>query len=129
MDTPRQNGFSESLKSFEHIGKVLYRLFKSELPIIEKVQITFITDPTKVQAMYPKALEEYEARDAKARGLKDEEVDKFYAASFASLLLQATFVLSLLNVIQTVVLSAGLTVAPQHKLTRRDLFSLLREVS
>jgi acetyl-CoA decarbonylase/synthase complex subunit beta len=73
-----KKSFQKGLNSFEPIGKVLYRLFKSELPIIEKVQITFITDPAKVQEMYPAALQEYEARDAKARGLKDEEVDKFY---------------------------------------------------
>jgi acetyl-CoA decarbonylase/synthase complex subunit beta len=73
-----KKSFQKGLNSFEHIGKVLYRLFKSELPIIEKVQITFITDPAKVKEMYPVALQEYEARDAKARGLKDEEVDKFY---------------------------------------------------
>jgi acetyl-CoA decarbonylase/synthase complex subunit beta len=48
-----KKSFQKGLNSFEHIGKVLYRLFKSELPIIEKVQITFITDPAKVQAMYP----------------------------------------------------------------------------
>ncbi|MEM2098958.1 MAG: CO dehydrogenase/CO-methylating acetyl-CoA synthase complex subunit beta, partial [Candidatus Bathyarchaeia archaeon] len=73
-----KKSFQKGLNSFEYIGKVLYRLFKSELPIIEKVQITFITDPEKVKEMYPIALQEYEARDAKARGLKDEEVDKFY---------------------------------------------------
>jgi acetyl-CoA decarbonylase/synthase complex subunit beta len=73
-----KKSFQKGLNSFEYIGKVLYRLFKSELPIIEKVQITFITDPAKVQEMYPVALQDYEARDAKARGLKDEEVDKFY---------------------------------------------------
>jgi len=73
-----KKAFQKGLNRFEHIGKVLYRLFKSELPIIEKVQITFITDPAKIQEMYPAALQEYEARDAKARGLKDEEVDKFY---------------------------------------------------
>jgi acetyl-CoA decarbonylase/synthase complex subunit beta len=73
-----KKSFQKGLNSFEYIGKVLYKLFKSELPIIEKVQITFITDPAKVQEMYPVALEDYEARDAKARGLKDEEVDKFY---------------------------------------------------
>jgi len=73
-----KKAFQKGLNSFEHIGKVLYRLFKSELPIIEKAQITFITDPAKIQEMYPAALQEYEARDAKARGLKDEEVDKFY---------------------------------------------------
>jgi acetyl-CoA decarbonylase/synthase complex subunit beta len=73
-----KKSFQKGLNSFEYIGKVLHKLFKSELPIIEKVQITFITDPAKVQEMYPVALQDYEARDAKARGLKDEEVDKFY---------------------------------------------------
>src|SRR3989304_3771755 len=73
-----KKSFQEGLTSFEYIGKVLYKLFKSELPIIEKVQITFITDPAKVKELFPVALEDYEARDAKARGLKDEEVDKFY---------------------------------------------------
>jgi acetyl-CoA decarbonylase/synthase complex subunit beta len=73
-----KKAFQKGLNSFEYIGKVLYKLFKSELPIIEKVQITFITDPAKVKELYSQALADYEARDAKARGLKDEEVDKFY---------------------------------------------------
>ncbi len=73
-----KKSFQKGLNSFEYIGKVLYKLFKSELPIVEKVQITFIADPAKVQELYPRALEDYEARDAKARGLKDEDVDKFY---------------------------------------------------
>jgi acetyl-CoA decarbonylase/synthase complex subunit beta len=73
-----KKSFQKGLNSFEYIGKVLYKLFKSELPIIEKVQITFLTDPEKVKELYPVAMEAYETRDAKARGLKDEEVDKFY---------------------------------------------------
>jgi len=73
-----KKSFHKGLNSFEYIGKVLHKLFKSELTIIEKVQITFITEPAKVQELYPSALEDYEARDARARGLKDEEVDKFY---------------------------------------------------
>ena len=73
-----KKSFQKGLNSFEYIGKVLYRLFKSELPIIEKVQITFVTDPAKIQELYTGALSDYEARDAKARGLKDEDVDKFY---------------------------------------------------
>ncbi|MCW4009766.1 MAG: CO dehydrogenase/CO-methylating acetyl-CoA synthase complex subunit beta [Candidatus Bathyarchaeota archaeon] len=73
-----KKAFQKGLNSFEPIGKVLYRLFKSELSIIEKVQITFITDPAKINEMYSAAVADYEARDAKARGLKDEEVDKFY---------------------------------------------------
>jgi acetyl-CoA decarbonylase/synthase complex subunit beta len=73
-----KKSFQKGLNSFEYIGKVLVRLFKSELPIIEKVQITFITDPAKVSELYPEAMQAYETRDAKARGLKDEDVDKFY---------------------------------------------------
>jgi len=73
-----KKSFQKGLNSFEYIGKVLQRLFKSELPIIEKMQITFITNPEKVKELYSEALQIYEARDARARGLKDEEVDKFY---------------------------------------------------
>ncbi len=73
-----KKSFQKGLNSFEYIGKVLVRLFKSELPIIEKVQVTFITDPAKLSELYPEAIQAYESRDAKARGLKDEDVDKFY---------------------------------------------------
>jgi acetyl-CoA decarbonylase/synthase complex subunit beta len=73
-----KKSFQKGLNSFEYIGKVLTRLFKSELPIIEKMQVTFISNPEKVKELYSEALQIYENRDARARGLKDEEVDKFY---------------------------------------------------
>ena len=73
-----KKSFQKGLNSFDLIGKVLHRLFKSELPIIEKLQLTFITEPEKVKELYSEALQIYEARDARARGLKDEDVDKFY---------------------------------------------------
>jgi acetyl-CoA decarbonylase/synthase complex subunit beta len=73
-----KKSFQKGLNSFDIMGKVLYRLFKSELPIVEKLQITFITDAAKLSEMYPEAIKSYEARDAKARGLKDSEVDTFY---------------------------------------------------
>ncbi|MDR0797236.1 MAG: CO dehydrogenase/CO-methylating acetyl-CoA synthase complex subunit beta [Nitrososphaerota archaeon] len=73
-----KKSFQKGLNSFEIVGKVLYRLFKNELSIIEKLQITFITDQTKINEYYSEALASYEARDAKARGLKDSEVDTFY---------------------------------------------------
>ena len=76
-----KKSFQKGMNSFEYIGKVLYRLFKSELPIIEKVQITFITDTAKIKEMYPAAVADYEARDSKARGLKDSEVDTFYGCA------------------------------------------------
>jgi len=76
-----KKSFQKGLNSFEYIGKVLQRLFKSELPIIEKIEITFITDPEKVREPWKEALKIYEARDAKARGMKDEEADKFYGCT------------------------------------------------
>jgi acetyl-CoA decarbonylase/synthase complex subunit beta len=76
-----KKSFQKGLNSFEPIGKVLCRLFKSELPIIEKVQITFITDTAKLDEMYPEAVAAYEARDAKARGLEDKDVDTFYGCA------------------------------------------------
>ena len=76
-----KKSFKKGLNSFHFMGKVLQRLFKSELPIIEKIQITFITDPEKVRKMWKEAMSVYEARDARARGMKDEEVDKFYGCT------------------------------------------------
>jgi acetyl-CoA decarbonylase/synthase complex subunit beta len=76
-----KKSFQKGLNSFTPMGTILYRLYKSELPIIEKMQITFITDPAKIHEMYADAIADYESRDAKARGLKDEEVDKFYGCT------------------------------------------------
>jgi acetyl-CoA decarbonylase/synthase complex subunit beta len=76
-----KKSFQKGLNSFTIVGKVLARLYKSELPFIEKIQITFITDPAKVKEMYDNAMEVYEARDAKARGMKDDEVDTFYGCT------------------------------------------------
>ncbi len=76
-----KKSFQKGLNSFIYVGKVLARLYKSELPFIEKIQFTFITDPAKVKEMYDQALKIYEARDAKARGMKDEDVDTFYGCT------------------------------------------------
>ena len=76
-----KKSFERGLNTFKLIGKVLHRLFKSDLPFIEKTQTTFVTDPEKVKEMMKKAMEIYDARDAKARGLKDEDVEEFYGCT------------------------------------------------
>ncbi len=76
-----EKSYKKGLNTFNLIGKVLYRLFKSELPIIEKIQITFFTDKEKVDEMYEKVMKVYEERDAKARGLRDEDVEEFYGCN------------------------------------------------
>ena len=76
-----KKSFKKGLTSFKWIGQALLKLFKAELPIIEKMQVTFITNQAKIDEMYPKAMEIYGERDAKTRGLKDEEVDEFYGCT------------------------------------------------
>ena len=76
-----EKSYKKGLNTFNLIGKVLCRLYKSELPIIEKIQITFITDKEKVDGMYEMAMKVYEERDARARGLKDEKVEEFYGCN------------------------------------------------
>lgn len=76
-----KKSFQKGLNSFEILGKILARLFKSELPIIEKIQATFVTNPPTVEKMLSGARQIYDARDARARGLKDEEVDYFYGCT------------------------------------------------
>jgi len=76
-----KRSYDRGVNSLQVVGKVLQRLFKSELPIIEKIEITFITDAKKVEEMWVEAKKTYDARDARARGLKDEEVDSFYGCT------------------------------------------------
>jgi len=76
-----KKSFEKGFDSLRLLGQVLMRLFKSELPIIQKIRITFMTDPEKVEEFRQEALKTYDERDAKARGLKDEEVDSFYGCT------------------------------------------------
>jgi len=76
-----EKSYKKGLDTFTLIGKVLYRLYKTELPIIEKIQVTFITDKARVDEMYEMAMKVYEERDARARGLRDEDVEEFYACN------------------------------------------------
>ena len=76
-----KKSFKKGLNSFRFIGQVMLELFRTELPILEKIHITFITDPEKLKPLYKEALERYEARDARARGLSDKDVDVFYGCA------------------------------------------------
>ncbi len=73
-----KKSFEKGFNSFNYMGEVLKRLFKSEMSFIEKIQLTFITEPDLVKEWHGKALEIYEARDARARGMSDDDVDVFY---------------------------------------------------
>ncbi len=76
-----KKSYKKGLNSFRFIGQVMLELFRNELPILEKIQITFITDPEKIRPLHKEALARYEARDARARGLSDKDVDVFYGCA------------------------------------------------
>jgi len=76
-----KKSYQKGFNSFKMFGDVLMRLYKSEMPFIKKVQITFYTDPEKVKELYAGAMEIYDTRDARARGMSDDEVDVFYGCS------------------------------------------------
>jgi acetyl-CoA decarbonylase/synthase complex subunit beta len=76
-----KDSFGKGLDSFEAIGQILMFLYTSELDVIEKISITFITDEKKCEEELAKAREIYKARDERARGLKEEDVEEFYSCA------------------------------------------------
>jgi len=73
-----KKAYEKGFNSLKFLGLALVKLFKAELPIIEKIQFTFITDEKQIVDFHARAVEIYSARDARARALKDEDVDEFY---------------------------------------------------
>ena len=61
--------------TLNHVGTVLIRLFRSALPIIDRISVTLITDPALVHRWHAAAVQTYEERDARTRGMTDEDVD------------------------------------------------------
>ena len=66
-----------------HIGEVLYAKMMDEFgSVVDKCQITIITDPEKVADLkVKKAAPKYEARDSRLASLLDESVDTFYSCN------------------------------------------------
>ncbi len=76
-----KKAFNRGFTSLTYTGKVLERLLKNEFPIIERLQVTFYTDAEKISPAYAEAKSAYEARDARARGLTDDDVEVFYGCA------------------------------------------------
>jgi acetyl-CoA decarbonylase/synthase complex subunit beta len=76
-----RKAYDKGFTSLVMVGKVLAQLLKNELPIIEHIQITFYTDPDLIAPLYAEARRTYEVRDARARGLTDDDVDVFYGCA------------------------------------------------
>ncbi len=64
--------------TFGHLGAAVIDLFKKEYAVIEKMDVTFYTEDGAVDDFLTQARAVYEKRDARLRGMKDEDVDVFY---------------------------------------------------
>ncbi len=76
-----KEAFKKGFK-IRHIGVIIHALFHSEYSaILDKVQVTLITNEDEVQKILPKAKESYAERDARIEGMTDESVDTFYSCT------------------------------------------------
>ncbi len=71
----------KGLESLKQIAEATMMMFKNELPFIEKIEATYITDLAEVEKELEEARKVYDARDARTRDLHDEDVDTFYGCT------------------------------------------------
>lgn len=76
-----KDAVKKGLKSLEQIAKATMMLFKSEMPFIQKMEALYITDRAEMEKRRPIAQAEWDWRDARARGLNEEDVDTFYGCT------------------------------------------------
>ncbi|HEY3375192.1 MAG TPA: acetyl-CoA decarbonylase/synthase complex subunit alpha/beta [Candidatus Aquicultor sp.] len=68
--------------SLTDIGRILHTKLLNEFPaIVDKVQVTIITEPEQVHELLDVARKEYHERDERVSGLTDENVDTFYSCT------------------------------------------------
>ncbi len=76
-----KNGVKNGFK-FKDFGTILYTRMHQEFgAILNRVQVTIVTDEEELEKWIPEALESYEVRDKKMAGLTDEAVDTFYTCT------------------------------------------------
>jgi acetyl-CoA decarbonylase/synthase complex subunit beta len=73
-----KESYEKGFRTFQEFGEILIFLFTSEMDLIKKMSVTFITDPVKVSEWLPRAQEVYKERDQRTRGMRDEDVEEFY---------------------------------------------------
>ena len=67
--------------TLRHVGLVLARLLKSAIPLIEAVEVTFITDPEEIHRRIGRVQGIFEERDARTRGMTDDDVGVFFGCT------------------------------------------------
>ena len=66
----------------EHIGKLLASKFRMDFPqLLDAVSVTLITDPAKVAEARKEAERVYEERDARIKGMRDNDVNTYYSCT------------------------------------------------
>ena len=61
-----KKAYTRGFTTLAYVGNVLLALLKNELPLIQRMQVTFFTDKEKITGRYAEAKAAYEARDARA---------------------------------------------------------------
>jgi acetyl-CoA synthase len=68
--------------SLEHFGKILHARFHADFgAIVDKVQVTIYTDPTKFEEWLAKARSAYDYRNKRLADLTDDKVEEFYSCT------------------------------------------------
>jgi CO dehydrogenase/CO-methylating acetyl-CoA synthase complex beta subunit len=76
-----KEAFTKGVK-IEHLGKLLAGKFRMDFPqLLDAVAVTLITDPEKVLAGKKDAEKIYEERDARIKGMRDNDVDTYYSCT------------------------------------------------
>ncbi|UCH90331.1 MAG: CO dehydrogenase/CO-methylating acetyl-CoA synthase complex subunit beta [Thermoplasmata archaeon] len=76
-----KRGVADGL-TFKHFGDILYNKMKAEFgSILNRVQVTIMTDEDEMKKWIPEAMETYEARDKRVAGLLDDAVETFYTCT------------------------------------------------
>ena len=66
----------------EHLGKLLAGKFRMDFPqLLDAVSVTLITDPAKVAEAKKEAERVYEERDARIKGMRDNDVTTYYSCT------------------------------------------------
>ncbi len=68
--------------NLEHFGKILHARFHADFgAIVDKVQVTILTDPEPLQKWLAKAREAYDYRNKRLADLTDDRVEEFYSCT------------------------------------------------
>ncbi|OPZ88291.1 MAG: Carbon monoxide dehydrogenase/acetyl-CoA synthase subunit alpha [bacterium ADurb.Bin429] len=66
----------------KHFGTILHaKMHEVYGAILDKVQVTIITDQARIDALLPDAIAAYDHRDERVAGMTDESVDTFYSCT------------------------------------------------